>query len=71
MADKLRRNQALRIAINRLWRRCADDSGATATEYLMIMVFVVMPIAAMVPAFLSMIKIYGTRMTSLMGLPFP
>ena len=40
-------------------------------EYMMIMVFVVLPIALMLPMFLAMIKTYGQRMTSMMGLPFP
>ena len=46
-------------------------SGATSTEYMMIMIFVVIPIALMMPMFMKMVKTYGSRMTSLMGLPFP
>lgn len=61
----------LRTAIKRTLRRCCGDSGVTSTEYMLIMVFVVLPIAAMVPKFLSMLNIYGSRMTGLMGLPFP
>ena len=60
-----------RNAMRRVLRRCYGDCGALSTEYMLIMVFVIFPIAALVPTFLSMIKLYGTRMTSMMGLPFP
>jgi hypothetical protein len=56
------------LFLHRLHR---DDGGAIATEYLMIMVFVVMPIGLMFPIFMKMVKTYGVRMTSMMGLPFP
>lgn len=49
----------------------ADCSGATATEYIMILALVVLPIALMTPLFLNMLKVYGTRVLSLIGLPFP
>ena len=46
--------------------------GATSTEYIMIMVFIVLPLAVLMKTvFLPMIRIYGTRVVSLMGLPFP
>ena len=49
----------------------ADCSGATATEYIMILALVVLPIALMTPLFLNMLKVYGARVLSLVGLPFP
>lgn len=49
----------------------ADCGGATATEYIMILALVVLPIALMMPLFMSMLKLYGTRVLSLVGLPFP
>jgi Flp pilus assembly pilin Flp len=49
----------------------ADCSGATATEYLLILALVVLPIALLTPLMLNMLKVYGTRIVSLMGLPFP
>lgn len=48
-----------------------DCGGATATEYIMILALVVLPIALMTPLFMSMLKLYGTRVLSLVGLPFP
>lgn len=48
-----------------------DDSGATATEYILILTLVVLPIALLYPMFMQMVKTYGTRMTQLIGLPFP
>ena len=49
----------------------ADCSGATATEYIMILALVVLPIALLTLPFLNMLKVYGTRVLSLIGLPFP
>jgi Flp pilus assembly pilin Flp len=48
-----------------------DQSGATSTEYILILALIVLPIALLFPTFMQMAKTYGTRMTSLMGLPFP
>ena len=56
----------------RLVRRFhADCGGATATEYIMILALVVLPIALMTPLFMRMLKVYGTRVLSLIALPFP
>src|SRR5687767_3864969 len=56
----------------RLLRRLhRNTSGATSTEYMLILVFVVIPIALMMPMIMGMVRTYGGRMTSLMGLPFP
>lgn len=49
----------------------ADCSGATATEYLLILALIVLPIALMSPLFLNMLKVYGNRVLSLIALPFP
>ena len=49
----------------------ADCSGATATEYILILALVVLPIGLMSPLFLNMIRVYGTRILTPMGLPFP
>jgi len=56
-----------------LWmsRLHRDESGATATEYILILALVVLPIAALFPLFMKMVQTYGGRMTHLMGLPFP
>ena len=48
-----------------------DESGATSTEYLLILTLVVLPIAMLYPLFMRMVKTYGGRMTSTLGLPFP
>ena len=48
-----------------------DTSGALSTEYLLIVVLVVIPIGLLVPMMLSMVRTYGTRLFSMMGLPFP
>ena len=64
----------------RAWRQKAgslvkalheDDYGAMATEYILILALIVLPIALLFPSMMTMVKTYGTRMTSLMGLPFP
>ena len=57
-----------RIQLQRIHRAV---SGATSTEYMLIMVFVVLPIALQIPMLIRMVKVYGGRMTSYMGLPFP
>ena len=49
----------------------ANRSGATATEYILILALVVLPIGLLMPMFLNMLKVYGSRIVSLMGLPFP
>jgi Flp pilus assembly pilin Flp len=48
-----------------------DECGATATEYILILALIVLPIAMLFPLFMQMVKTYGARMTGLMGLPFP
>lgn len=48
-----------------------DDSGATSTEYMMIMVVVVMPIALLYPVFLDAVRTYASRAIGWIGLPFP
>jgi Flp pilus assembly pilin Flp len=57
--------------INALRRLHRDQSGATSTEYILILALIVLPIALLFPTLMQMVKTYGTRMTSLMGLPFP
>lgn len=60
-----------RLTFRRAFRQLRGDSGALSTEYMLIMVFVVLPIAMLLPLFLRMINTYGTRVTSLMRSPFP
>jgi len=60
-----------RVSLRRFGRRLRGDSGALSTEYMLIMVMVVLPIAMLLPLFLRMINTYGTRVTSLMRSPFP
>jgi hypothetical protein len=60
-----------RVSLRRSWRRLAGDAGALSTEYMLIMVMVIIPIAMLMPLFLRMISTYGTRVTSLMRSPFP
>ena len=48
-----------------------DESGATTTEYILILALVVLPIGLLFPMFMQMVKTYGGRMTSLMKIPFP
>ena len=45
--------------------------GAAATEYMLILALVVLPIALMSPMFMNMVRIYARRVISLVGLPFP
>ena len=45
--------------------------GAIAMEYILILVLVVLPLALMLPLFLSMIGRYGSRVLMPMPLPFP
>jgi Flp pilus assembly pilin Flp len=59
------------FAINALRRLHRDQAGAISTEYILILALIVLPIALLFPTFMTMVKTYGTRMTSLMGLPFP
>jgi Flp pilus assembly pilin Flp len=60
--------QGLMTFLRRLHR---DESGATTTEYILILALIVLPIGLMFPMFMGMVKTYGGRMTSMMGLPFP
>jgi len=62
------RNPRFRRALGQLDR---DDRGATATEYILIMALVVLPLGLMGPVFLRMIKLYGGRMLEMVHLPFP
>jgi len=59
------------FAINVLRRMHRDESGATSTEYMLILALIVLPIALLFPTLMQMVKTYGGRMTGLMGLPFP
>jgi Flp pilus assembly pilin Flp len=59
------------LTMNILRRLHRDESGATSTEYILILALVVLPIALLFPLFMQMVKTYGARMTGLMGLPFP
>lgn len=45
--------------------------GAAAVEYMLIMIFVVLPLALLLPLFLTMIRTYAVRIIALLGLPFP
>jgi hypothetical protein len=45
--------------------------GATTTEYIAILALIVLPIGLMLPLFLNMVRVYGARVISLVGLPFP
>ena len=54
--------------LNRLHR---DTRGVISMEYMLILALVVLPIGLLFPIFLKMIRIYGVRMVSLIGLPFP
>lgn len=63
-----RMHQSSLRLLGRLHRDCG---GATAMEYILILALVVLPIALLSPLFLKMLKLYGTRILSLMGLPFP
>ena len=59
-------------ALAALFRRLHRDTrGVIAMEYMLILALVVLPIGLLFPKFISMIQIYGVRMVSLMGLPFP
>jgi hypothetical protein len=40
-------------------------------EYMLILALIVLPIALLLPMFLGMIRLYGGRVVSLMGLPVP
>lgn len=59
------------LCINLLRRMHRDQSGAMATEYILILALIVLPIGLLFPTFMKMVKTYGGRMTGLMGLPFP
>jgi hypothetical protein len=45
--------------------------GATTMEYMAILALIVIPLAAMFPILVRMLKVYGARVVSLVGLPFP
>ncbi len=51
--------------------RRAVRKAATSTEYILILALVVLPIGLLLPLFLNMLKLYGTRIISQFGLPFP
>jgi hypothetical protein len=52
-------------------RRSRLARAAASIEYLMILAFVVLPIALMMPLFLKMVSNYGNRMLTYVQLPFP
>jgi hypothetical protein len=45
--------------------------AATATEYMLILAVIVLPIALMFPMLLNMIRLYCGRMVKIVQLPFP
>jgi hypothetical protein len=55
-----------RRRINRLRAR-----GAAATEYILILALVVIPLALLLPMFVRMIKLYAVRVGGGLHLPFP
>lgn len=48
-----------------------DTGGAAATEYILVLTFIVLPLGLMLPLFLDMIQRYAVRMITYMRLPFP
>ena len=61
-----RRSHTNPYAISTYHRR-----GATASEYILILALIVLPIGLMLPMFLHMISVYGTRLAWMLGLPYP
>lgn len=57
------------MACGKRWH--GDTGGAAAIEYMMVLTFIVIPIALMLPLFLDMIQRYAVRMVTFMRLPFP
>jgi|GEM_PF-5590232 len=45
--------------------------AAAATEYILIMALIVLPIGLMLPTFMKMIKVYSGRTATMVVLPFP
>jgi hypothetical protein len=58
-------------ALRRGRRSRAVGRGAISIEYLLILTFVVIPIALMMPMFIRMIRTYGDRNFTYLRLPFP
>ena len=49
-----------------------DSRGMISTEYMLILAVIVLPIGLLLlPMALEMLRIYGGRMISLVGLPIP
>ena len=48
-----------------------DTRATISMEYMLILALIVLPIVALMPMFLGMIRLYGGRVVSLMGLPVP
>jgi len=61
-------NLSLRQFLSRFHSDC---SGATSTEYMLILALVVLPIGLLLPLFLTMARQYSARVMSIMPLPFP
>ncbi len=71
-ADRTRlASGAAKLAAQLLRRLHADDRGASTTEYLLITVTIVLPIALAVPLFLGMVRSYVQRFVTFIGWPFP
>lgn len=45
--------------------------GTISVEYMLVLAFVVIPLAALTPMILNMLRQYAVRTMSLIGLPFP
>jgi hypothetical protein len=51
--------------------RLRQRRAAAATEYILIMALIVLPIGLMLPTFMKMIKVYSGRTATMVVLPFP
>lgn len=58
--------RSARSNLNRRHRR-----AAAATEYILIMALIVLPIGLMLPTFMKMVKVYSGRTATMVVLPFP
>jgi hypothetical protein len=65
----LRKNRLILQKRRRLYRLRAR--GAAATEYLLILTLVVIPLALLLPMFVRMIHLYALRVGGGLHLPFP
>lgn len=57
--------------IQHLKRIHNDDGGASTTEYVLILAFVVLPLGLAVPLMLRLIQVYGDRIAEAIRIPFP